>query len=677
MNLPEKLNEFCNEVRQHISVHPLQNMEIIIKSMYDTFTPSAIFLGVLDWSQQELEYRYAYLHGRFVEIEPQHHTVLCINIFKEEKASVIVKTGADLRKYIASDLLFENKLMRFFAGSRQLIGQDKWLVLCVLDYKERDDADELSIIAEEAAKMLVREELQYRRDLKNTEELERYKAVFSNANDGIFLIDKSNAIIEANQKVCDLFQMDKAEIIGKNPAELSPEIQADGSLSTEKAAHVIQVALAGKPQRFSWRHKKKDGSIFEAEVSLGTSMLQSGKVIHALLRDVTSQKKSERELVDARLKAEDADKLKSAFLANMSHEIRTPLNSIIGFSEIMLDEDTSEEEKTQFLELISSAGKTLLQLIDDIIDISKIEAGQIRIAISEFDVHQVLDEILINSLNERKKRDKESIEIRLKKGLNLDNFFIESDPFRFRQIMMNLIINAIKFVDKGFIEFGYTHPKSGLVQFYVKDTGVGIERDKSHLIFQRFGQVDSTYKRNMDGTGLGLAICHSLTHLLGGEIWFDSEQGKGTTFYFTLPAPKDFDMLENDEIIRFGKIHKDWSGHKFLIADDVKANYLFLKAVMKDTSAKILWAKNGKEALDMVTKHKDISLVLMDIRMPEKDGYETTRQIKELFPSLPVIAQTAFAETEDQNAAIEAGCDEYLTKPISHLELLSLINKLL
>jgi PAS domain S-box-containing protein len=673
----KKLSAFCNEVRQQIRVHPVQNIETVINALHHTLGLSAIFTGTLDGSKQQLDYRAAFLHGNFVKIEQLHDTSLCLKILKEAKGNLIVKTGAELRKFIANDLLFENKLMRYFAGTKQLIGQNKWLVLCVLDYKNRNDSEELSMIIGEASKLLVREELQLRKEQQMSEELERYKTVFLNANDGIMLLDNSNTIVEVNQKVCELFLCERQEIIGKKPHELSPKTQPDGSLSSEKALDLIQKALAGEPQRFHWQHMRMDNSLFEAEVSLNSSTLQSGRVVQAVVRDVTSAKKAEKALIDARLKAEDADRLKSAFLANMSHEIRTPLNSIIGFSEIMLDEETDPDEKEQYLQLISSAGKTLLQLIDDIIDISKIEAGQIRIALSEFDLHQVLDEILINAFNERKKREKDHIEIRLRKGLTLDNFFIESDPFRFRQIMMNLLVNALKFVDSGFIEFGYTQPKGGLIQFYVKDTGIGIERDKSHLIFQRFGQIDSTYKRNLDGTGLGLAICNSLIELLGGKIWFDSEEGKGTTFYFTLPAPKNLVLNNKDEVVRFGKINRDWSGLKFLIADDVKANYLFLKAVMKETGAQILWAQNGEEAISIAKQHADLSLVLMDIRMPEIDGYKATKKIKALFPRLPIIAQTAFAETENQKAALEAGCDDYITKPISITELLSVINKLL
>lgn len=677
MQHSKKLNIFCSKVRQQISVHPLQNIENVIFALHQTLGLSAVFLGILDLAQYKLTYRSSFLHGRFVQMEPKNHADFCVDIFKDSKENLIVKTGPELKKYLTSKFLFENNLLRYFVGSRHLIGQDKWLVLCGLDFKNRTDSDEVALVVGEASKLLVREELQHQKDQYNAEELERYKAVFSNATDGIILLDKFNTITEINQKICEMFLCDRAEIIGKHPADISPKTQPDGSLSDEKGRELINRVLSGVPQRFYWQHKRMDGSLFEAEVSLGFSSLNTGKLVHALLRDVTSVKKTEQSLIDARLKAEEADKLKSAFLANMSHEIRTPLNSIIGFSEIMLDEETSSEEKDQFLQLISSAGKTLLQLIDDIIDISKIEAGQVRISISEFELHQLLDEILINIHNEQKKREKKHIEIRLRKGLELENFFIESDPFRLRQIMMNLLVNALKFVDTGFIEFGYTQPKAGLIQFYVKDTGLGIERDKSHLIFQRFGQVDSTYKRNLDGTGLGLAICHSLTELLGGKIWFDSEEGKGTTFYFTLPAPKDFAKLENEESVRYGKINKNWSGFKFLVADDVKANYLFLKAVMKDTAAQILWAKNGTEAIEIVRRHTDLSLVLMDIRMPEKDGYEASRQIKQMNPGLPIIAQTAFAETENQNAALEAGCDEYITKPISLTELLSVINKLL
>jgi len=317
----KKLNAFCDEVRQHITVHPLQNIEVVINALHHALGLSAIFTGTLDGVKQQLQYRAVFLHGRFVKIEQQHHTALCLKIFNEEKGNLIVKTGAELRKYISNDLLFENKLMRYFAGTKQLIGQDKWMVLCGLDYKDRNDSDELSMIIGEASKLLVREDLQLRKEQQLVEDLERYKAIFSNANDGIMLLDKSNTIVEVNQKTCELFLCERIEILGKKPSEISPKTQPDGSLSTEKARGLIQKALAGEPQRFHWQHMRMDNSLFEAEVSLNASVLQSGSVLQALVRDVTSSKKTEKALIDARLKAEDADRLKSAFLANMSHEI--------------------------------------------------------------------------------------------------------------------------------------------------------------------------------------------------------------------------------------------------------------------------------------------------------------------------------------------------------------------
>jgi len=675
--LPDKYLALFEEIRSEAGIHPFQNIELIIKKLQKTTSASVVLFGVLDKNSQLFQYRRAYQHGRFVQIDASHYTPICTKLLSDEKQEVIVLYDKELKTLIADDLLFENRLLNFFAGFRMPISQDKDQLLCLFNYKHVKQPDEIVLLIKEIANLLKREELQYQNEQKQLEENEKYKIIFQHANDGIFLIDKNSIIIDCNSKVTQIFDRDRDELIGKTPEELSPQYQPDGILSEEKARYLVKHALAGKSQIFNWQHLKKNGQIFEAEVSLAASHLLTGTMILALVRDVTEQRKNEKILIDARIKAEEADRLKSAFLANMSHEIRTPLNSIIGFSDIMLDEETTSEEKDQFLQLISAAGKTLLQLIDDIIDISKIEAGQVRIATSSFDLHKVLDELLQTAQNEQKKREKKHLELRLKKGVEKDVFLIETDPYRYKQIVMNLLTNALKFVDTGFIEFGYTKPEGGLIQFYVKDTGIGIERDKAHLLFKRFGQIDGTYKRNLSGTGLGLAICHSLIKLLGGKIWFDSELEKGTTFYFTLPVDRKANIANLEDEVFLGRIRRGWSDKTILIADDVEANFLFLKAVLKETNAKILWAKNGEEAIAMVRNQPDISLVLMDIRMPETDGYQAARAIKEMSPTIPVIAQTAFTETEDQQKAILAGCDDYIAKPISVVELLSIMNKLL
>lgn len=674
---PNEYLTALQEIRSESGVYPIQNMELIIEKLQQLSGVSAVLYGIIDKKTQLLQYRRAFQNDRFVQMDADHHTPICKKMLNVESEEVQVLYKEDLKSLIADGFLFENKLLKFFAGHRLPISPDKDQLLCLFNYKHVQEPDKIVLILKEMAKLLKREELQYQFQQKQLEEKEKYKAIFQYANDGIFLIDKHNIIVDCNPKVAQIFNCDRDELIGKAPEELSPKYQSDGTLSKEKAAFLVNQALAGKPQRFNWQHLKSNGQPFEAEISLAASDWHTGSLIHALIRDVSEQLKNEKKLIDARIKAEEADRLKSAFLANMSHEIRTPLNSIIGFSDIMLDEETTEEEKDQFLELISAAGKTLLQLIDDIIDISKIEAGQVRIAVSSFDMHKVLDELLKTAQNEQNKREKKHIELRVKKGIDRDAFLIETDPYRFKQIVMNLLTNALKFVDSGFIEFGYTKPEGGLIQFYVKDTGIGIERDKTHLLFKRFGQIDSTYKRNLNGTGLGLAICHSLVKLLGGKIWFDSEPGKGTTFYFTLPMERNASILNLEDEVFLGRIRRDWSEKVILVADDVEANYLFLKAVLKETKAKVLWAKNGEEAISLVQNNPGISIVLMDIRMPETDGYQATKFIKEIAPTIPVIAQTAFSESEDQKKALDAGCVDYITKPISVVELLSIMYKLI
>lgn len=671
----EYLNLF-DEIKSRFGVHPLENMKLIIESLQKITNTSTVIFGVLEKTGENIHYRLVYQYGHYLQLDANHHIPICEKLIKSKDQSVIVLHDEQLKSLLADELLFENKLLKFFAGYRMELSPDKDQLLCVFDYDDGAKQDDIVLVIKEAAKLLRREEIQYRHEQKQLEEKEKYQAVFQYANDGIFLINDTNTIIDCNPKLAQIFGCEPAELIGKTPLELSPERQPDGALSKEKAIRYFQEVMAGNPQHFEWQFKKNSGQLFETEISLAASDLHSGKVIYAFIRDITEQRKNERTLIEARFKAEEADQLKSAFLANMSHEIRTPLNSIIGFSDIMLDEETDEQEKQQFLQLISAAGKTLLQLIDDIIDISKIEAGQVRVATSSFDLHKVLDELLQTAQNEQNTHKKNHIDLRLKKGVKKDIFLIETDPYRLKQVIMNLLTNALKFVDTGFVEFGYTKPEGGLIQFYVKDTGVGIEHEKAHLLFKRFGQIEDTYKRNLEGTGLGLAICHSLVQLLGGKIWFDSEPGQGSTFYFTLPVEhKSWTLdLEDEEFL--GRVKRDWSGKIILVADDVNANYLFLKAVLKETGSEILWARNGEEAIAVVRENPAISLVLMDIRMPETNGYEAAKSIKAIAPDIPIIAQTAFSETEDQQQAISAGCDDYITKPIRIVELLSIINKL-
>ncbi len=286
----------------------------------------------------------------------------------------------------------------------------------------------------------------------------------------------------------------------------------------------------------------------------------------------------------------------------------------------------------------------------------------------------MLDELALTLANIQRNRGKTHINVEVIKPALGTPLYLETDPNRFRQIFTNLITNALKFVDDGYIKFGYTEITQDFIQFFVKDSGIGIEADKAPHIFQRFAKFDSPQGHNSEGTGLGLSITKQLVELLGGKIWFDTAYKQGSTFYFTLPLTQN---RNNIPTLLTPELHTDWSKEVFLIVDDVEANYLFYKSMMKRSGAILLWAKNGDDAIKQCKSNPSISLILMDVMMPYLDGYETTRRIKDFKSEVPVIAQTAFADQHGKEKALLAGCDDYITKPIQQTELISVINRLL
>ncbi len=390
--------------------------------------------------------------------------------------------------------------------------------------------------------------------------------------------------------------------------------------------------------------------------------------IVGISRDTTERYEFEQELQKQKEKAEDSDNLKSAFLANMSHEIRTPLNAIIGFADLLKNINLTGEQREKYVEYINNSGNNLLNLIDDIIDTAKIEAGQLKIRKGKVYINRLLEEILATHFEIKNKAHKDQVEIRLIKQFDDKNTDIYTDANRLRQILSNLINNAIKFVDQGYIEFGYKQQGRNLI-FHVEDTGIGIAQDKHELIFERFGQVESTYKKNFQGTGLGLAITKKLVILLGGKIWLQSEENKGTTFFFTLPFVHS--KIEEDEVI----LSNDFSQYSFsnktiLVAEDDRLNYIVLKNTLAKTQAKLIWKHNGKEVVEHIKNKLPADLIIMDIQMPEMNGYEATQSIREFNSKIPIIALTAYALLGEREKIINAGCNEYLTKPFKAEQLL-------
>jgi len=393
------------------------------------------------------------------------------------------------------------------------------------------------------------------------------------------------------------------------------------------------------------------------------------------LSDITQSKTYEQELIEARIRAEESDKLKSAFLANMSHEIRTPMNSILGFSQLLADEDIAEQKKKQYIDIINNSAEYLLSIITDIIDISKLEAKQIRIHESIINIAKFLEELELIANSILVKNDKKGIEIRVKNMLPADyDLFI--DEVRVKQIMLNLINNSIKFTEAGFIEIGCKLIENDTnIEFFVYDTGVGIDPAKKHLIFERFAQADLSISRKYGGTGLGLSISKGLAELMKGYITLDSKLGGPTYFSVVLPLNKK--TQEKFELPKIKSIFTDmkWIDKTILIAEDEYVNLAYLKEILSMSGVKIIEARTGIEAIKLYEENSDISLILMDIRMPEMNGYEATKIIVKKDPSAIIIAVTAFAQEFERLECLKAGCTDFLTKPVKKELLLSTIEK--
>jgi PAS domain S-box-containing protein len=420
---------------------------------------------------------------------------------------------------------------------------------------------------------------------------------------------------------------------------------------------------------------RKDGSKFPASV-YSQNIIKGDKFCgrRGIIIDITERNQYISALKKETDKAQSADKLKSSFLANMSHEIRTPMNSIIGFSNLISSDEIPENQKSEFAGYIKSSGELLLNLIDDIIDIAKIEAGEIKIDKKECNLYKLLSELERTFKDNIKNSEKKHLKLFFNKKY-AENLNIKTDPYRLRQILSNLISNAIKFTEKGSINFGYKLKDDKVLELYVKDTGIGISRDELNIIFERFKRTNSSEEKNIVGTGLGLTISKNLVELLGGDMWVDSKPGAGTTFFFSIPYLKAVKPVDKYSFEEGFLQNYNWKNITILIVEDNEPSYSFLKETLKKTKANIIRAKDALSSIEICKSNPDIDIVLMDIQLPEMNGYDATREIKKIRKSLPVIAQTAFAMAGDKEKSIHAGCNDYITKPIDIKKLLPKINQ--
>ena len=384
------------------------------------------------------------------------------------------------------------------------------------------------------------------------------------------------------------------------------------------------------------------------------------------------KEKRATELTIAKEQAEESDRLKSAFLTNMSHEIRTPMNGILGFTELLKEPNLSSDDQQDYIQTIQISGARMLNTINSIVDISKIESGLMKVYIKETNINEKIE---FTYKFFKPEVELKGLQFLVKNSLPSKEVIIKTDNEKVYAILTNLVRNAIKFTYEGSIEFGY-EKKGDYLEFFVKDTGVGIPQNQHKIIFERFRQGSESHNRGYEGSGLGLSIAKTYVEMLGGEIWVESEEGKGSTFYFTIP----YNSVSEEKIKIINAVsaeHKEVEIKKLkvLVVEDDEISYSLLIKTVQKISYEVLHAITGVEAVEACRNNPDLDLVLMDIRMPKMDGNEATRQIRQFNKDVIIIAQTAYAFSDDKEKAIEAGCTDYISKPINITSLFELITK--
>jgi PAS domain S-box-containing protein len=486
----------------------------------------------------------------------------------------------------------------------------------------------------------------------------RFRIMFELSPAGIILINEKGTIIEVNSSFCETIGYSREEIILKNISLFtSPDKEGDVERNMTRV-------LSGETLKHEVTNFRKDGS--KCVIALYETMIvlpdgQPG--ILSVSNDITEKRRVQLELISAKEKAEESDKLKSTFLASISHELRTPLNAIIGFSNLIAEYSKDEDTVTNS-KIILNSGQHLLSLVEDVFDTTMIETGQIKIINEIIDIIPVLKEVRNIIYGESLRENKTGIEIILNIDQAINKKFLLTDSRRLKQALINLLRNAVKFTQEGYIEFGYTEidkDDKKYLQFYVKDTGIGIDIKYHDVIFNIFRQIDNSNTRKYGGTGIGLSIAKKIVNMLGGEIWVESDPGKGSVFFFTIPSLTE---EEQKEFVTLNlETENNFTGKTILIAEDDALSFEFLRLVFKNMNIRVLWAKNGNEVINHCENDPSINLVLMDL--------------KKIRPELPVIAQTAYATMADKEEALKSGCNEYLSKPLQILQLKNLINKYL
>lgn len=509
---------------------------------------------------------------------------------------------------------------------------------------------------------------------------QKFRNLYESMSQGVVYHNANGTIESINPAAENILQIDFQKI--KEDPSSAPQfriIREDGTelpLEEQPAIKALKTGLSYKDVVLGVYFVNKDECIWLLVNSIPQFRENETRPyqVFSTFTDITELKRAEEilqqqnlALIKAKEKAEESDRLKSAFLANMSHEIRTPMNGIMGFAELLKSPNISGDSQKKYIEVIEKSGLRMLDILNDLIDISKIEAGQIEVKNEMVDVDKLMKDLLLFFLPDSRKK---GLLLKLNNQLPKEFYQIETDKTKLGQVITNLLKNAMKFTPKGSIEFGCTL-EGNMCKFYVKDTGTGIDKKLQMKIFERFRQGDEQTPGITEGVGLGLAISKAYVELMGGAIYVDSEPGKGATFYFTVPVRSATSSREKEE----EKIRKAAEVHcsDVLIAEDDENSYLYLKTLLENNNISTIHAKDGIEAINTMENNPFIRIVLMDIKMPRMNGLEAIKKIRTVRPEIPIIAQSAFITEEDIQKAYQAGCTDYIKKPIERRTLLNKI----
>lgn len=486
----------------------------------------------------------------------------------------------------------------------------------------------------------------------------------------IVITDEKGNIEYVNQMFTKVTGYTFDEVTGQNP-----RILKSGIHSEDFYQKLWSTILSGNNWNGEIQNKKKNGELYWEHVLISPIVTKKGQIINfvGVKEDITEKKLLIKNLIEAKEKAEESDRLKTAFLANISHEIRTPMNGILGFAGLLKEKRLSREEQENFVNIIEKSGERMLNTINDLIDISKIES---KLVITNRSVININKQINYLYTFFKPETDRKGLQFNHFKALPDEKAIIYTDEEKLNSVLTNLVKNAIKYTDKGKIEFGYQLSNNSLL-FYVKDTGIGVVKNKQEAIFERFVQADISTTKPYEGSGLGLSIAKAYIEMLKGKIWVESEEGNGSHFFFTIPFEekvKEENKQKNMVVPQYtDEILADLS---VLLVEDDEISSIYLSELLKGKCKNIYYAKNGKEAVEIHSSRKDINLILMDIKLPVMDGYSATAKIRETDKNILIIAQTAYALEEDRAKALSAGCNEYVTKPILKKDLVRLIEKI-